>query len=165
MRSASSLRSFDASPTTKLIPKPFARVLRTAIVWGATPLSAKKVRFLPFDPVNAMTMPSAAAVASSKRDALAISIAVNDITIVWKLTNDSRRPRIAIEVVRMAQEDYETSPHTLGDLRLVRRIRCVPRGALHDLMMTAARSGSTLAIGRLNGRTFRKMTGGTTALW
>ena len=40
-----------------------------------------------------MTIPSAAAVASSKSDAFAMSIAVKDMTMVWKLTSDSRRPK------------------------------------------------------------------------
>ena len=35
---------------------------------------------------------SAAAVASSSSDAVAISIAVKSRTIVWKLSSDSRRP-------------------------------------------------------------------------
>lgn len=81
------------------------------MVWGATPLSAKKVRFFPFDPLKAMTMPSAAAVASSRSDALAISIDVNDITIVWKLTNDSKRPATDNQGTSK-RFDGETATHT-----------------------------------------------------
>lgn len=43
-----------------------------------------------------MTIPSAAAVASSRREAFAMSIEVNDVTIVWKLTRDSSRPAHSI---------------------------------------------------------------------
>ena len=50
------------------------------------------MRFLPFVMANAMAIASAAAVPSSNKEALAICIEVRDITIVWKLTNDSRRP-------------------------------------------------------------------------
>jgi hypothetical protein len=39
-----------------------------------------------------ITMPSAAAVASSNSDAFAMSMEVNDMTMVWKLTKDSSRP-------------------------------------------------------------------------
>lgn len=53
-----------------------------------------KVFFFELVETNAITIPSAAAVASSKSEAFATSIAVIDMTMVWKLTKDSRRPKI-----------------------------------------------------------------------
>merc|ERR1719362_2175814 len=81
-------RSADvASPTTTSIPRASQRVLTTAIVCGWHCASAKNVMapfFLPFlESATHMDMASAAAVASSRSDALAISIPVSSVTKVW----------------------------------------------------------------------------------
>ena len=52
-----------------------------------------EVSFMPELAKN-MVMASAAAVPSSSKDALAMCIEVKDMTMVWKLTSDSRRPGI-----------------------------------------------------------------------
>ena len=61
------------------------------MVWGWTRSSTKKVGFLELAP-KIIAIASAAAVDSSSRDELHISMAVRSATIVWKFMSDSRRP-------------------------------------------------------------------------
>ena len=80
-------------PNTTLIPRAWARVCKTAIVWGWQASSTKKVAPSPLRlTLSVMAMASAAAVPSSRRDALAISRPVRSDTAVWKLSSASSRP-------------------------------------------------------------------------
>ena len=69
-----------------------ARALRHAIVCGWVSLSTKKVCLAWLPLLYAIIMASDAAVPSSSSDALAMSMPVRSVTIVWKLSSDSRRP-------------------------------------------------------------------------
>jgi hypothetical protein len=71
-----------------VIPNPFARVLRTASVATLTPDETRYVFFAEgdaerWDVARHMAMASAAAVASSRRDALAIGRPVSEEMMVW----------------------------------------------------------------------------------
>ncbi len=84
--------SGSGTPTTTSMPRGSARVRTTSMVWGWHSASTKNT-----SPALAFTrrrsvIASAAAVASSSIDALARSIAVRSLTIVWKLSSASRRP-------------------------------------------------------------------------
>ncbi len=84
--------SGSGSPTTTSMPMGSARVRTTSMVCGWHSASTKNV-----PPAFALTrcsrvIASAAAVASSSSDALARSIAVRSLTMVWKLRSASRRP-------------------------------------------------------------------------
>ena len=69
-----------------------ARVRTTSIVCGWQSASTKNVS-PPFGFIRwQRVMASAAAVPSSSSDALARSMAVSSLTIVWKLSNASSRP-------------------------------------------------------------------------
>ncbi|OIQ70965.1 hypothetical protein GALL_474180 [mine drainage metagenome] len=74
------------------MPSGSARVRMTASVCGSTSLSTKKVVDLDLATRIASVMASAAAVASSSIDALAMGIAVRSMIMVWKLTSASMRP-------------------------------------------------------------------------
>ena len=74
------------------MPSGAARVRTTSSVCANTS-SATKKRFDALLPVrSASAIASAAAVASSSIDALAIAMPVRSQIIVWKLTSASRRP-------------------------------------------------------------------------
>ena len=74
------------------MPSGSARVRTTSIVCGSTS-SATKKRVLVDLPMRWQSViASAAAVASSSIDALAIAMPVRSHTIVWKLTSASSRP-------------------------------------------------------------------------
>ena len=82
------------SPTTTSMPSGSARVSSTAIVCGWH-RSERKKHFPSAALSNARAhnvIASAAAVASSRSDALATSSPVSDITSVWKFKSASRRP-------------------------------------------------------------------------
>ena len=61
-------------------------------VWKQSLTELSGSQWLWFAATSAMTMASAMAVASSNMDELAISMAVRDMIIVWKLTSDSSHP-------------------------------------------------------------------------
>jgi hypothetical protein len=64
----------------------------TALVWGWRSEATKKARAFDLALRSAMVMASAAAVASSRREALATGRPVRSATMVWKLRRASRRP-------------------------------------------------------------------------
>ncbi len=74
------------------MPTPSARVRSTSSVCGCRPLEAKNTLDLDFAERLASVIASAAAVASSSSEALAISMPVRSATIVWKLISASMRP-------------------------------------------------------------------------
>ena len=81
-----------ASPTSNSTPRASARVRSTAMVCGwQSALTRKR-----FERLRAMrrasAIASAAALASSSSDALARSMPVRSLTMVWKFTSASRRP-------------------------------------------------------------------------
>ena len=85
-------RSGSGSPTTTWMPRGSARVRTTSMVCGWHSASTKKV-----SPAFGLTrrssvIASAAAVASSSIDALARSMPVRSLTMVWKLSSASSRP-------------------------------------------------------------------------
>jgi len=67
-------------------------VRRTSIDCGWQPASTRKVRDPDDDTRSANVIASAAAVASSRSEALAIGRPVRSQIIVWKLTSASMRP-------------------------------------------------------------------------
>ncbi len=74
------------SPTTTSMPTGTARVRSTSMVWGRHSSDTKKrldSLALPLRELKNMVMASAAAVLSSRREALAISMPVRSITMVW----------------------------------------------------------------------------------
>ena len=126
-----SSRAAEMSPILRSIPNPSARVLRTEMVCGATPGSTRNIFFFCEEDAKDMTIASAAAVASSRRDALAMCMPVREMTIVWKLTRDSKRPIITVSrrvivIIRAI---------TLGNLWLVRSVLSIPRRVFHDLVI------------------------------
>lgn len=88
----SSEMSLRTLPTTTLMPNGSARVLRTATVCGRTLRSTKMVLRFSRSWPNAMIIPSAAAVPSSRSEALAMSRPVSEVVRDWKLMSDSSRP-------------------------------------------------------------------------
>jgi len=62
------------------------------MVWGWHWASTKNVMFLFFPTRFISVIASAAAVASSRSDAFAISRPVRSVTTVWKFSSASRRP-------------------------------------------------------------------------
>jgi hypothetical protein len=74
------------------IPKGIARVLITAMVWGWQKRSTKKAFAFDLATRSAIVIASAAAVASSRREAFATSRPVRSQTIVWKFRSASSRP-------------------------------------------------------------------------
>ena len=74
------------------MPSGFARVCTTSMVCGWQSPATTKVLLLLLTLRLASVMASAAAVASSSIDALAIGMAVRSHTIVWKFTSASIRP-------------------------------------------------------------------------
>mmetsp|Transcript_6015 Transcript_6015/g.23367 ORF Transcript_6015/g.23367 Transcript_6015/m.23367 type:complete len:235 (+) Transcript_6015:2201-2905(+) len=88
----SSARSaFATSPTTTSTPLALPRVWMRAMVCGWQSSATKNLlRFLEI--AMHMFMASAAAVASSRSEALAISMPVRSATIVWKFSSICKRP-------------------------------------------------------------------------
>ncbi|MNN77194.1 hypothetical protein D3C81_1936380 [compost metagenome] len=74
------------------MPSGSARVRSTSRVCGWQWTDAKKAGALFFARRLQKVMASAAAVASSSREALAISMPVRSLTRVWKFSRASRRP-------------------------------------------------------------------------
>jgi hypothetical protein len=75
------------------MPRGRARVFTTSMVWGWQASETQKVLASFFlRALKARVMASAAAVPSSSREALAISIPVRSVTRVWKLSSASSRP-------------------------------------------------------------------------
>ena len=85
-------RSVSGSPTTSFTPSGSARVCNTSMTCGWQSASTKNVSPGTLDRRRARVIASAAAVASSSSDALAMSIPVSSATTVWKFNNASRRP-------------------------------------------------------------------------
>src|SRR5438067_1312810 len=80
---------------TVCTPRASARVRTTAIVCGWHPSAIMNIGVVPggtFATASVRFIASAAAVASSSREALAIGRAVRSATIVWKLSSASSRP-------------------------------------------------------------------------
>ncbi len=74
------------------MPSGLARVWMTSIVCGWQSPATTKTSLFDFTLRLASVIASAAAVASSSIDALAIGIPVRSQTMVWKLISASRRP-------------------------------------------------------------------------
>ena len=89
---ASAGSSAPALPLVNSTPMGRARVPTTSTVWGKTSSHTKSFRRPCFSAFNARNTASAAAVPSSSMEALAISMAVRSVTIVWKFSSASRRP-------------------------------------------------------------------------
>src|SRR5882724_10963052 len=104
-------RSTAGSPTIKFHPNGSARVRSTASVCGCTSRSTKNDFVLVCAARSASAIASAAAVASSSNEALAISRPVRSRIMVWKLNKASSRPR------------------------LIRRVGRVPRRTLQDIAL------------------------------
>ncbi len=86
-------RNSEGSCTRTVTPLASARVCTTAIVCGWHCASTRKTGRSPcFTTAMVSAIASAAAVASSSSDALAIDSAVRSLTIVWKLSSASSRP-------------------------------------------------------------------------
>ena len=88
----SSAENSSTGPTTSSIPSGSARVASTASTCGCRSSAAKNRELFDVAVRLAMPMASAAAVASSRRLALAIGSPVRSSTMVWKLSSASRRP-------------------------------------------------------------------------
>ncbi|CAM3863362.1 hypothetical protein TSST111916_11100 [Tsukamurella strandjordii] len=80
------------SVTTTSMPSGSARVSITARVCGKTSRSTTSRGLLDLPARRSRVMASAAAVASSSMELLAISMPVRSETMVWKLSSASRRP-------------------------------------------------------------------------
>jgi len=78
-------------PVTIVTPSPAARVSTTASVCGCTRSSTKNFGFLR-EAAKIIDMASAAAVDSSRSEALHSSKPVRSEIIVWKFISDSSRP-------------------------------------------------------------------------
>ena len=74
------------------MPTGSALVRSTATVWGWVSASTRNTSLPLFERRWAMAIASAAAVASSSMEALARSMPVRSLTIVWKLSRASSRP-------------------------------------------------------------------------
>ena len=86
-----------ASPITNSIPRGAERVTRRSMFWGKQVSETKNLCVFRFTASrllfpNSIAIASAAAVASSNKEALAIGMAVKSITIVWKFNRASKRP-------------------------------------------------------------------------
>ena len=81
-----------ASPTTTSMPSGSARARTTAMVCGWVSASTKKAVAACLVERRIRVMASAAAVDSSSIEALAMSMPVRSVTIVWKLRSASSRP-------------------------------------------------------------------------
>ena len=79
-------------PITSSMPRPEARVSTTAMVCGWQSSATKKRLRWWFPAAKHRLIASAAAVPSSRSDALATGIAVSSHTIVCQLRSASRRP-------------------------------------------------------------------------
>ena len=89
--SAASHSSFELATSTSM-SSGAARVWITAMVCGCTSPPTRKRRLGDLALRRANCMASAAAVASSSSEALAMGMAVRSQTMVWKLMRASRRP-------------------------------------------------------------------------
>lgn len=88
-----SAASLKTSVTRTAMPSGFARVWTTSTIWGWARWERTKRRAPSFfRRWKAIAIASAAAVASSRREAFATSIPVRSETRVWKLSSASRRP-------------------------------------------------------------------------
>ena len=74
------------------MPTGSSRVRRTATVWGRQSASTSTRRPPPPTVRRMSATASATAVASSRRDALAVGSPVRSATMVWKLSSASSRP-------------------------------------------------------------------------
>ena len=74
------------------MPKGAALVSITAMVCGCRSWATKNASALDLDCRRAMAIASAAAVASSSRDAFATGSPVRSATMVWKFSSASSRP-------------------------------------------------------------------------
>ena len=92
MPKASMARSGVTSPTASSMPSGAARVCSSARVWGWHRSEIRKRSLVDLPALRASSMASAAAVASSSSEALAISMPVRSATMVWKLSSASSRP-------------------------------------------------------------------------
>ena len=79
-------------PVIILIPRGSALVFTTFTVCGLMSSETIKVDLFPLRILQAILIDSAAAVASSRRDAFEISIPVRSQTIVWKFKSASNLP-------------------------------------------------------------------------
>ena len=84
--------SSGSEPTSTVSPSGVARVRMTSIVCGWQSALTRKVSLLDLTERLASVMASAAAVASSSMEALAMSRPVRSQTIVWKFNSASSRP-------------------------------------------------------------------------
>ena len=91
MVSSSGVKSRQ-SPTSTSMPMGSARVCTTAMVWGWHRSDTKKRLRSPFTLPARRLMASAAAVPSSRREALPMSRPVRSMHMVWKFSSASRRP-------------------------------------------------------------------------
>ncbi len=87
-----SASSSSGAPTITSMSRGAARVRITAMFCGWQFSSTKKARAFDLATRCAMVMASAAAVASSRSEALAISSPVRSLTMVWKFSSASSRP-------------------------------------------------------------------------
>ena len=87
-----SCTSVSSSPTTTSRPSGSARVRSTSIVCGWQSAATSSVSLFDFTLRLASVIASAAAVASSSIEALAIARPVSSQTMVWKFTSASSRP-------------------------------------------------------------------------
>ena len=74
------------------MPSGSARVWMTSMVCGCASPATMKRLLAALTERRASVMASAAAVASSSMEALAMSMPVRSVTMVWKLTSASIRP-------------------------------------------------------------------------
>ena len=89
---SSSAIAVSTSATRTSSPSGSARVCTTAMVWGWQSASTTNVSPAAVPTRCSKVIASAAAVASSRSDALASSVPVRSVTIVWKFSSASRRP-------------------------------------------------------------------------
>ncbi len=84
--------SSSAGATRTSMPSGAARVRTTSIVCGSTSAATANTREADFVARWQRVIASAAAVASSSIDALAMSSAARSVIMVWKLSSASSRP-------------------------------------------------------------------------
>ncbi len=78
--------------STSVMPSGSALVASTALVWGSASASTTNTELFDLPARRASVMASAAAVASSSRDAPETGRPVRSETTVWKFSSASRRP-------------------------------------------------------------------------
>ncbi len=84
--------AWSAGPTSTSMPIGCARVRTTSSVCGSTSSATKNTLLLLLPMRSASVIASAAAVASSSIDALAMAMPVRSVTRVWKFSSASMRP-------------------------------------------------------------------------